>query len=448
VQSTRFFNLTVTGELAEIYQTWDTELISWEMPTALSEIDGFKEAPAMFGQYGLDSPFLVNFWSTLMTIAVGLAVFTICFALKKQFERSNYQGRIPDMVQNLLIGSFNFVLVQVYSCLDGILFNLVLDVKTNPFNTFISWLSVIFAFGFMALGCYLVFCNFRIVKEYQRIKTEGLAKKDMKELKAFCERKKYWELFYADSNDDDFWSHSALAIFIIRSTLTSLLITVFYDYPLMQTAFMIILDGVIILYLFFHKPFTTLRGKLAQYYFETITLLVHICAFAIAMQDSSDTTGLKNFLCGAIIYLNIVLVIGGISFMSIEIYKMISEKVKEGKKKKYEEVATQTGSQRNVETHDMTEQANVITRRTHRSESDQTSSVENFHLLSSFGQGNDHKSFAGMMNLESSNHFRHVNDSISPEIEMTQAKDEVTAPARIFIRPNIRKVRIHQQEDR
>jgi len=332
----------VTNELAEIYKTWGTTMINWEVPNTLSKFENFKTSPPLFAQYGIGSSFMTNFWPTFMTIVIGLAVLSVSFVLKTLLERGQYQGRFYSVVHKIVAGSFNFVIVQVYGCLDDILFNLVLDMKTNPFDTFFSWTSLFCAVGFLALGCSLVFMNMRVVKKYQTIKIEALARKDMRGVEVFNQRNKYWELFYSEFNDEDFFSQSALAFLIVRSSLSSLTITVFYDYPMMQTSFLMILDGAVILFLMFKQPFATLRGKLAQSYFETVTFLVHSCTFTLALQDTFPTSSetLREVLCSCIIYLNTTLVAGSLLFMGIEIYEIIRLKHESKKYKKPQEAAT------------------------------------------------------------------------------------------------------------
>ena len=176
------------------------------------------------------------------------------------------------------------------------------------------------------------FFNFWTVIKYQRIKKHGT--KDL--IEAFNERNKYWELFYSDLNDNDLWSQSFFAISIVRSSLSSFIITVLYDYPLMQTSFLVISDGAIIFFLYFKNPFKTLRGTLAQCYYEIITFLVHLCAFILGLQDSFKHSSytVKLIMSMGILYLNTALVSGAIGFMFIEIYKTISEKKRAARLKK------------------------------------------------------------------------------------------------------------------
>jgi len=336
VQNTRYLDLIVTDELAEIYKTWNTELISWEIPNILSSVEGqFREQPYLFAQYGLDSPFLANFWSTIMNIGIGLCIFLCSVLLKKLFfaKEKSSKGWIYSIVQKILIGSLNFTIVQAYGCLDDILFYFVLDVKTNPFNTFFSWMSLLCSICFIGLGCYLLGFHIWKVKSYQRAKREGSTA-----LETFTEKNKYWEFFYSDFSDSDAWSHSFLAFLVIRSSVSSLIITVIPGVVLTQTGLLVVIDGAILLFMAAKKPLPTMKAKIVQYFFEIITLMVHGCTFMLSIQRNEEdpSESLKSVLSTMIIYLNRILVNGSIGFMFIEIYQAVSEKIREYRKKRRE----------------------------------------------------------------------------------------------------------------
>jgi len=271
-----------------------------------------------------------------MTLSLGLLTFIVCLALRIILRSVKSAGCLRSLLQKLLIGSLNFTIVQAYGCLDDILFYLVLDVKTNPFNVFFCWASLLCAVGFIALGCFFILFNIWLVKEYQRLKAEGLSRNDLSAFEAFKERFSYWELFYADFNDANSWSQSFLALLIIRSSLSSLIIAALSGLVLAQTAFLLVLDGASILFLLSKKPFTSLRPALVQYFFEIITLLVHGCTFILSIQrnEENPSESLKSALCTCIIYLNSALVRASIGFLFIEIYKTISDKIKAWKRKK------------------------------------------------------------------------------------------------------------------
>jgi len=82
-------NLSVTDELAQVYQTWETELISWEVPNAITKFDHFETSPELFARYDIDSSFLANFWATLMTILLSLAILVTFYAIQKLIEGAN-----------------------------------------------------------------------------------------------------------------------------------------------------------------------------------------------------------------------------------------------------------------------------------------------------------------------------------------------------------------------
>jgi len=325
--------------------------------------------------------------------------FITCIMLQKMLKRAKYEGWAFSLVQKFVAGSFNFALTQAYACLDDILFYLVLDIKTNPFNSFFSWTSLISAVVFLAVGCLLVFFNFWTVKKYQNIKKQGLANMNQRGLDDFNERNKYWQLFYSDFNDDDLWSQSFFAFLLIRSTLSSLVITVLYDYPLMQTSYLVILDGAIILFLIFKKPFKTIEATLCQYYFEIITLLVHICTFILSMQDTfhAPSEAFKLILSTGIIYLNTALISGSIGFMFVEICKTIRKKIKIDKLKKLQEIPKDNQETQNLAltTDPLQSPETYLQRRQNRINHEDVISIEDSDLFTGMNQN------MSVLNMES-----------------------------------------------
>ena len=417
VQNMRYINLTVTDELSEVYQTWSTTLISWDVPNVLAHLNHFKAIPYLFSQFDLDSPFLMNFWSSLMTMGVGITVFIGSFLLKVLFERMHHKGWAYLFMEKVLLGSFNFALVQVYGCLDDILFYLVLDLKGNPFDSAYAWASVICACGFMVVGGLLVYFNFWMVESYQRTKRQGRARKDMSAIEDFNEKNKYWELFYADFYDTDFLSQSALALMVIRGVSSSFIITVLTDYPLLQTTLLIASDFAMILFLIKKNPFVTLRGKLAQYYFEAITLLVHSSAFVLSFQGYGGrfTETLLMHLCKSVIYLNLALMIGSVGFMFIELYKAISEYVK-SRYRKYETIAIQAGTEDDDDTQIINLGTSTGTQSPEKRnwmKNTQVAPIENSDLLPEQSQ----RSFTGINLLVTNNFSMIAEDSVLQDVD-------------------------------
>jgi hypothetical protein len=275
----------------------------------------------------------------------------------------------------------------------------------------------------------------------------------MEEIKAFNERNKYWELFYSDFRDDDLWCQAFFAISIVRSVLSSLIITVLYDYPLMQTPYLVIMDVAVISFLYLKNPFNTLRGKLAQYYYETITLLVHLCTFILALQDSfenpSDTV--KVIMSTGILYLNTALVSGAIGFMFIEIYKTISEKNRAARLKQRQGVPEDTQETQNLtQTADPLRSSETDTQKIQDTIiQEETKSIENPYF---FSENNQKRNLANSnaINMESN-----LNTDYSQELNrypshrLNQQRNQSIRPIKIRqqgIRPIFPSYAINQRQ--
>jgi len=315
-------DLSVSDKLAEIYYNWETDLFSLGFPDSLSHRIQYKSMPWEFARYEIDPAFLANFWSNLIVISAGLFIFIISTAMKKLTERAKTtQGWPQSLFKKLIETSQNFVLVQTYGCLDDVIFSFILDVKANPCDNAFSRVSLFFAVVFLCLGGLLIYLNILMIKRYQSKKNQA------KELEAFVEKNKHFELFYSDFSDNDPWSHSFLAFLVVRSIISSLIIAVLYNYPLLQSVFLAIMDASILLFLPFKKPLTENRTKLAQYFFEILAFLVHICTFILSTQDDTSEN-LKKKTSSAIINLNTIILALGLAFMLFEICLTIHEKIK------------------------------------------------------------------------------------------------------------------------
>ena len=324
----RYIDTLVTDGLQDIYLNWGTDLFGWDLPGSPSYSSDFRYLKELFAQYDIDPPFLANFWSNMMTIAGGLSLWIFCLTLKRCISQED--KKIRSLLERLSSGFLNFTMVQIYGGLDEILFYMILDMKTNRFNSAFSRISMTLAIIFAIFGIFLILVNFLIVHKYQK------AKKDLKELEAFQKKYNYLELLYGDFNDSNYWSQSFFAFLTLRNILSSVIITILSNYKLLQLLLLVLMDGIILTFLLIKDPFKELKEKLAQYYFEVIALVVHISVLSLCIRDSEGNTSNDSFrrgVCQTIIYVNTFLIAGSAGFMFIEIYRTINKAYKQRKRR-------------------------------------------------------------------------------------------------------------------
>ena len=239
-----------------------------------------------------------------------------------------------------------------------------------------------------------------------------------------------------------------MALLIIRSTVSSLIITVLYEHPIMQTIYLVIMDGAIILLLVLLKPFVTLQAKLSQFYFEIITLFVHICAVILSFQDKEEgNEKFRSLISTFIIYGNTILVTGSIGFMFIEIFMVISEKTKTVGKENppqrasviEENSANFENSMQQADIMDNTMQQLTVQnpRRLNLSKKKQAGPLDNFHLPSENSPQRAKKSRLGT-NMENSI----ISDINDTSIEVNQQRNDSML---IQLRPGVGVRRIKQR---
>ena len=321
IQYTRYLDLIVSNELKQIYQDWNTELFSLGFPDSLSHSLNFKELPFVYARYDMDSAFLANFWSNLLVFGGGFLIFVISKALKVSLKSK--EGKLYGLLRKVLAGSLNFMIVQIYGCVDDIVFYFVLDARTNRFNSHSSRVSLFLGATFGLCGGGLILFNLWIVSKYQEAKKKGSVM-----LEDFNKRNHDWGLLYSDFNDDNFLSHSFLAFLIARNSLASLTIATLFEYPVLQTTLLTIMDVLMIIFLLIKKPFKGLQDTISQGFFEVVALTVHICTLILSIQEGSSEKDMIR-LSKIVIYLNTTLMIGTLGFMLLEISKTIRKKVKD-----------------------------------------------------------------------------------------------------------------------
>jgi len=435
VQNTRYMDLMVTAELSEIYKTWDTDLIPWEVPDVVSRFDHYDPPNHLFAQYDIGSSFLSNFWSNMMTMSISLGIFLAC-SLFRTFLQGRREDFCSSIIEKIAAGSLNFTLVQICGCVDDVFFYLVLDLKTNPFQGFFSWASFLIAIAFTVLAIWLLIFNVLLVKRYQRAKTDKM------DLEIFRQKNKHWELFYSDFDDADAWSHSFFAFLVIRSTLSSIIITTLYSFPVIQGTLLMILDGAIIGFMVTKRPFTTLRGVFFQYYFELITIIVHICTVILGAQEEDISEALKKSLSTCIIYMNMALVTGGIAFMFIEIHETIQEKINDWKLKKAQKKSNEIAGAELKENSKSLSNSQMPNIKQHRRDN---RPQERITRRDQFTENNNNYSFSGF-NLQPSHQA--LNSSMMAENStlnenddwMSQQRDQRILP--VHVRRQVRAIRI------
>ena len=261
--------------------------------------------PLRFMKFHVHSSFLVNFWDSLIFIAIILTCFVL-FQIAEWSMTKLKQNSVPNpIVRKIRAVIQNFFFMQFYNIFGDVLLFLTFDLQTLSLEsreTVISFcLSVIFlCIGFMIIAIHVyILLKFHLLRKKKSwiLRIEGL-------YKAY----EGSEVFFKHFKNKSIFSQSFLLAFVIRSCLFNLILALLSEYPLVQAILILILTLCILSYLLILRPFTSLVNLLQQIICELMFLIVNTCVFIITQLDFENENSFytRDKLCDAIIYISLI----------------------------------------------------------------------------------------------------------------------------------------------
>ena len=263
--------------------------------------DSIKDAfpnenlPYMFRKYDLPSSFMANFGDDLM----GLLIIFACLLTTKigYFLVKTYIRNLPSLrtflykasltFQNFFVGSFAEALgpILFYSTME---FRNKRNTEKDHYVTSLLVCVLSIVLGLTAL----IICGW-ILNKFQAIrKISSLNQKRKNEIFESLEKKyEGFGVLYEEFENSSLFHQSAFLLFSARSVTESLIVGLFFEYPLTQAILLVTLTFLLLAYIIIKKPFKS-KLALAQQLFLILSLF--ICNFCLAFMAGTDVT-YKNF---------------------------------------------------------------------------------------------------------------------------------------------------------
>ena len=326
LRNSKYLNISVSEDLQETFCAWK---ISTGIFPAPEDSGSQGTLPWVFERYEMKSAFLINYWKTPTIILLGLVVGLLCFVMSK----ITFGKKISQIPRVVSLMTWNFVLAQFYGSIDEILFDFVIDARSDG-----STSSGFRTFGFI-FGLLLTLTGFGvaglhgvILSKYQRIKkSQGSAGAKVDSVFQFLKKYERIKLFFKDFKDLGLFQQSFLLINITRSLLSSLIFTLLFGYPILQISLLIVLNICVLVYLVLKKPFKDLANTIAQYLCEGLLFVAYLCILVLAIMaeaESGAESSIKGFSM-VVIVCNAVLLIGSAVFMLMKIAGILQQIYKE-----------------------------------------------------------------------------------------------------------------------
>lgn len=274
--------------------------------------------PIRFIKFHVHSSFLVNFWDSLIFIAIILCGFAI-FKLIEWIIPRLKKKLIPDtIVRKIRAAVQNMFFMQFYNIFGDVLLFSILELRNLSFDNAETVISFCLAVLFLCLGCFVIAIHISVLLKFHMLRKKVAWISKIEGLYKIYEGS---EVFFKHFKNNNLFTQSFLLFFVIRNILFYLTIALLSAHPLVQTMLILTLTLSILAYLIIKRPFNTLVNLFQQIICEVMFLLANTCVFIITQLDFEKENSYKtrDGLCEVIIYTSLVFTFVPQAFLVIKI---------------------------------------------------------------------------------------------------------------------------------
>jgi len=317
IQNVRYLNISYPQEALTAFESYGTDLFQLPIPEMFYETPETKPLPTQYSRYDVSPTFLENYWQTIMMTLISL----VCILVIKFFQYITRNQRKEHIIQVALnnIGqtAVNFLIIQVYSSLDDVIFFFILDTSSTKGSSPSAGISLGFGACFLLLGLSLVFFHCWLLGKYQQAKRQGI-------LERFKNKFRSLGTLFEDFKDDRMSKQMFFGILILRCVFLVLVIMLLQP-PWIQASLLMLANLFFLGYLINQRPFKSLFDELTQYFCELTVFAAYLSVLILAIFDFQDeeASSTRNAFGKCIVLAGIVLCLGGFIIQVIQIFGAI-----------------------------------------------------------------------------------------------------------------------------
>ncbi len=348
----KYLNISYSGELQVALLTWLPSFVSLGLTPDMSGsmLDKIPEqqVPYVFEKYDVPSSFLINFWENL-----GVIVFvTVLWLLLKGLERlisSQHKPQIASIFTKSRVFTQNFLITALYGVYGDLVMFSIIEYRTMVFGWNLSLLSFLISVILLIamFGSFLY--QIKLLRSYQRIKDQEKTSSDPKLLEKFTKNNEGSQVFWKDFKDYSLAPQFFLIFLSGRDLMFSLILATMFKHPLAQTILIMILNCLMLAYLFIKKPFESNIDFGQQLFFEFIGLIVNFGVFINAILDTGkyEAFGVRKNIGKLIIVCNMIFNFVTAGFMLFFVAQVLVDFYKAQQQKRAKKIETLKILQRN-----------------------------------------------------------------------------------------------------
>ena len=294
LQYIRYLNMDLPTRLERLTSYRPRNIMSLDFMPGMSMVmqAPFKkqQLPIVFEKHRLHSRFLVNFWNTMSSMIIIIAVGGLFFSLERIAIRRNWINFQAVCQRFKLVVLWNFCVIFLLTNIDNIILYSALELETAKLDNILTATSLLICLSFIILIICLLIRSHRFLKKFRdkrtvssNIKMEGKSPPKSHNYQAinqgFNERGRFNPYFYF--------------IYIARVSIPMFFTVWLPKSPIAQAIINLLITFIITSYLIYRVP---LQNKLNQFQLvivEIMTLMINISVFGLTVGDSNGNNNQK-----------------------------------------------------------------------------------------------------------------------------------------------------------
>lgn len=280
----KYINVSHSADLETCFREWETSFVDLGFEVELPEyIDNKFEhypAPDVLTKYGIVSNFFLKFWQNV-TIWISAALLII---LLGYFERQvKSLKNLHLCLQKMKISVQNLLLSIFYEAIGDIVFYSILEFRANKNPSDYRTLSLA-----LAVCCFILLVIVLIMHVLVLCYRLEMKKKSGQQNNTeFSKKYESVQMLFKDLKEQSFTRQGFLLFFILREIIFKVILATLFEYPLLQTVFILALSCLMIVYFLIFRPLTDLFDALQILFCEASVLVVNIALLITAISDNA-----------------------------------------------------------------------------------------------------------------------------------------------------------------
>lgn len=304
IQYVRYMRVDYPPNLLELFQAQNGWASSFEffpdMPSAWTESFDKQSLVYEFEQYSLDSEFVINYWSVLLSLISSVGIVLIFWMLERIASTVQAEGDVHRILRKAYrLFRWDLPLTILIGSSSNLAFFASVQLRYVQLTPTAEVLSLIVCTIMSIIMAALIYRNFSIA--YSVLDAA-------KQKKKIGNQYNDYRIIYIEFKKESIWQLAYISVFIIRLSLPCVVIGLLTTFPFLQICILNFTSLLMLTYLILVRPFHSKLLLIQTIYNEFVILTVNICVGVLVGMDSIGYTDIQTRLNigNVVIYINTI----------------------------------------------------------------------------------------------------------------------------------------------